>query len=89
VIEENEQPVEEERGSDSEPEEQDYDDPNDFWVYKLLPNNVIVRYFDISYFLATFFIPGFFVYASDPLQISYQSIPRGFSLGNTLGKPVP
>jgi hypothetical protein len=30
VIEENEQPVEEERGSDSEPEEQDYDDPNDF-----------------------------------------------------------
>jgi hypothetical protein len=30
VIEENEQPAEEERGSDSEPEEQDLDDPEDF-----------------------------------------------------------
>jgi hypothetical protein len=30
VIDENEQPVEEERGSDSEPEEQDLDDLEDF-----------------------------------------------------------
>jgi hypothetical protein len=30
VTEENEQPIEEERGSDSEPEEQDLDDPEDF-----------------------------------------------------------